>query len=221
MAARTRGPSPPAGSSWLRARPRPAPRSAAQLTSIPSSSHSSQEGLCEGNHVVNTARHIHHLTWNCHLAEKDKIKLTFKTGVMVLPGSAAGDSFGPRWSQIQHRVVLLSTGRTGRLSCRCPNSLSHSSPRRRARLDLQKQSSDVSLLRAPQPAGLQARAAAARNSSQSDCWFSPVTAAKWFRPQLILRTHTDGLKSERPNSVGGIISGVDDSERFGPFPRMP
>lgn len=51
--------------------------------------------------------------------------------------------------------------------------------------------------------------------------FSPVTAAKWFSPHPILVTHTVGLKSVRPNSVGGIISGVDDSDSLGPFPRIP
>lgn len=34
-------------------------------------------------------------------------------------------------------VVLLAMGSTGRLSSRCPNNLSHSSPRQRVRLDLQ------------------------------------------------------------------------------------
>lgn len=50
---------------------------------------------------------------------------------------------------------------------------------------------------------------------------SPVTAAKWLRPHLILVTATDGLNSDFPNSEEGIISGVDDSDSFGPFPRMP
>lgn len=51
--------------------------------------------------------------------------------------------------------------------------------------------------------------------------FSPVTAAKWLSPHLILVTATEGLNSDRPNSVDGIISGVDDSESLGPFPRIP
>lgn len=50
---------------------------------------------------------------------------------------------------------------------------------------------------------------------------SPVTAAKWLRPHLIRVTAPEGLNSERPNSVGGILSGVDDSDSLGPFPRMP
>lgn len=56
------------------------------------------------------------------------------------------------------------------------------------------------------------------------CVFSvriPVTAAKWLRPHLILDTTPEGLNSDRPNSVGGIISGVEDSDSLGPFPRMP
>lgn len=56
------------------------------------------------------------------------------------------------------------------------------------------------------------------------CVFSvriPVTAAKWLRPHLILETTPEGLNSDRPNSVGGIISGVEDSDSLGPFPRMP
>lgn len=51
--------------------------------------------------------------------------------------------------------------------------------------------------------------------------FSPVTAAKWLSPHLILVTATEGLNSDRPNSVDGIISGVDDSDSLGPFPRIP
>lgn len=50
---------------------------------------------------------------------------------------------------------------------------------------------------------------------------SPVTAAKWLRPHLIPVTTPEGLNSDRPNTVGGIISGLEDSDRFGPFPRMP
>lgn len=51
--------------------------------------------------------------------------------------------------------------------------------------------------------------------------FLPVTAAKWLRPHLILVTATDGLNSVSPNSVEGIFSGTEDSDKFGPFPRMP
>lgn len=71
------------------------------LTPIPLSSHSSKEGLCQCNHVVNAARHIHHLTWNSHLTAEGKLKLAFKTGIIVFPRSASGDSFGPRWTQTQ------------------------------------------------------------------------------------------------------------------------
>lgn len=35
---------------------------------------SSQEGLHQRHHVVNTARYVHHSTWNSHLTEKHKLR---------------------------------------------------------------------------------------------------------------------------------------------------
>lgn len=49
----------------------------------------------------------------------------------------------------------------------------------------------------------------------------PVIAAKWLRPQRIDETFTVELNSDLPNNVAGILSGIADSERFGPFPRIP
>lgn len=50
---------------------------------------------------------------------------------------------------------------------------------------------------------------------------SPVMAAKWLSPQRMWATFTVGLNSDFPKSVAGTLSGISDSARLGPFPRIP
>lgn len=57
-------------------------------------------------------------------------------------------------------------------------------------------------------------------SNNFDCRL-PVMAAKWLSPQRMDETFTVGLNSDLPKNVAGTLSGIADSESFGPFPRIP
>lgn len=123
-----------------------------------------------------------------------------------------GDKLFPQ----RARPPLFKHLRLQRLHCEFYSSISYPGSKKKGEIWAIKQEycKEASLCRSGCDADLTWRV----------CVFSvriPVTAAKWLRPHLILDTTPEGLNSDRPNSVGGIISGVEDSDSLGPFPRMP